>query len=113
MNTNDIRNMDSNQPLSWAVAVPVTALVLAAAFLYGYKSDEVEDVLRPWLQPRVRQNETALTPLPRRQATWVSVDSKDSIHERDEGKRKTGRLGKYLLRSRTRMETWSRKEGDV
>ncbi|KAL2277848.1 hypothetical protein FJTKL_15138 [Diaporthe vaccinii] len=113
MNTNDIRNMESNQPLFWAVAVPVTALVLAAAFLYGYKSDEVEDVLRPWLQPRVRQNETALTPLPRRQATWVSVESKDFIHERDEGKRKTGRLGKYLLRSRTRKETWSRKEGDV
>lgn len=111
MNTNDIRNMDSNQPLFWAVAIPITALVLAAAFIYGYKSDEVEDVLRRWLQPRVRQNEAVLTPLPRRQATWLSGDSKDSDNERDKDKRQTGRLGRYFLRHR--KGTRSREEGGV
>ncbi|KAG6353490.1 hypothetical protein INS49_005671 [Diaporthe citri] len=52
MNTNDIRNMDSNQPLFWAVAAPLTILVLATAFIYGYKSDEVEDVLRRCVKRR-------------------------------------------------------------
>lgn len=112
MNTNDIRNMDSNQPLFWAVAVPVTAVVLAAAFIYGYKSDEVEDVLRRWLQPRVRENEAILAPPPKRRETGLSVDSKYSIHERGEEKRETGRL-RYLLRPRTRKGTRSREEGDV
>lgn len=112
MNTNDIRNMDSNQPLFWAVAVPVTAVVLAAAFIYGYKSDEVEDVLRQWLQPRVRQHEAVITTLPKRQATGLSVDSKDPVHEIGEEKRERGRL-RYLLRPRTRKGARSREEGDV
>lgn len=111
MNTNDIRNMDSNQPLFWAVAVPVTAFVLAAAFIYGYKSDEVEDVLRRWLQPRVRQNEAVPTPLPKRQRTGFTVDSKDSDDERDKGKRQTGRLGRYFLRYR--KGAWRPEEGGV
>jgi len=50
MNTSDIRDMESNQRLFWSVAAPVTALVLTAAFLYGYKGEEIADVFAGWLR---------------------------------------------------------------
>lgn len=103
MNTSDIRDMESNQRLFWSVAVPVTVLVLTAAFIYGYKADEVMDVLRRWLQPRprVRQEEAApVTTGPKRQATLLTIDSKEFVREGDEEKRARGRLGKYFRRHR-------------
>lgn len=46
MNTNDIRNMDSDQSLFWSIAVPVTATVLSLAFIYSYKGEDILDWLR-------------------------------------------------------------------
>ncbi len=45
MNTVDLRDMESDQTLFWTVAMPTTFVVLAIAFLYGYKWD--------WLVARV------------------------------------------------------------
>lgn len=50
MNTVDIRDIDASQTLYWTIAVPVTAVVLAIAFAYGYKGDEIID----WIQDRFR-----------------------------------------------------------
>lgn len=102
MNTSDIRDMESNQRLFWSIAVPLTVFVLTAAFLYGYKGDEVADFLGRWLQSRVRSPEEAIITGPRRQPTWMSADSKDSAHETEdeERERETGRLKRYILRHR-------------
>ncbi|SPO03165.1 uncharacterized protein DNG_05847 [Cephalotrichum gorgonifer] len=47
MNTTDVRDTGYDQRLFWAVAVPVTTCVIALAFIFSYKSEEVVD----WLQP--------------------------------------------------------------
>lgn len=99
MNTSDLRDMDSNQQLFWAVGVPLTALVLAIAFIYGYKSEEFADLFRRSLEPRVRQKEMTRTGQGREQK-WFSVDSKDFSHETHEAEEARGRLGRYLLRRR-------------
>jgi hypothetical protein len=51
MNTNDIRNMDNNQKLYWEVALPVTVVVLAVAFVYGYAGDLIVD----WFHDRTNR----------------------------------------------------------
>lgn len=104
MNTSDIRDMESNQRLFWSVAVPVTVLVLTAAFIYGYKADEVMELLGrlPHPRPRVQKKEAAVpvTIGPKRQATWLTIDSKEFVREGAEEKRAKGRLGKYFRRRR-------------
>ncbi len=58
MNTADIRDMDASQSLYWTVAIPVTVTVLAVAFVYGYKGDEIGD----WIHDRIRaRNDTWLS----------------------------------------------------
>jgi hypothetical protein len=41
MNTHDIRNMDSNQWLFWATALPVTLMTISIALLVAYKADSI------------------------------------------------------------------------
>ncbi|RLM01564.1 hypothetical protein CFD26_108727 [Aspergillus turcosus] len=41
MNTNDIRNMSNSQSTFWAVALPVTAVVVGLAVLAAYKGDSI------------------------------------------------------------------------
>ncbi|CAM1505780.1 Fc.00g114170.m01.CDS01 [Cosmosporella sp. VM-42] len=41
MNTTDIRDMGYSQKIFWSTAVPVTATVVTAAFLYGYRGEEI------------------------------------------------------------------------
>jgi Mg2+ and Co2+ transporter CorA len=43
MNTADMRDMSNNQWLFWATGIPVTIFVLALAYIYGYKGDEIRD----------------------------------------------------------------------
>lgn len=43
MNTVDVRNSDANQGIFWMTGVPITVAVLALAFIYGYKGDEIHD----------------------------------------------------------------------
>lgn len=100
MNTSDIRDMESNQRLFWSIATPLTVFVLTAAFLYGYKGDDIADLLRRWLQSRVRPPEEAFITGPRRQTTWLSADSKDSAHEMEEEEKEIGLLKRYILRHR-------------
>jgi hypothetical protein len=50
MNTADIRDIEATQSLYWTVAIPVTVAVLAVAFIYGYKGDEIGD----WIHDRIR-----------------------------------------------------------
>ena len=45
MNTADIRNTTRDQGLFWAIAMPVTVLVLATAFVYGYRGDAIAELL--------------------------------------------------------------------
>ncbi|RFN45024.1 mg2+ transporter [Fusarium flagelliforme] len=46
MNTRDIRDTEWDQRLFWSSAVPVTALVLALALIYGYKWEEVTELFK-------------------------------------------------------------------
>ncbi len=50
MNTVDIRDTEASQSLYWTVAIPVTVAVLAVAFVYGYKGDDIGD----WIHDRIR-----------------------------------------------------------
>lgn len=43
MNAAGIRDMEAGQTLYWAVAIPITVVVVAVAFVYGYKGDEIGD----------------------------------------------------------------------
>jgi hypothetical protein len=43
MNTVDIRDIEADQRLYWTISIPVTIAVLALAFVYGYKGDEIGD----------------------------------------------------------------------
>ncbi|KAF4966906.1 hypothetical protein FSARC_5470 [Fusarium sarcochroum] len=68
MNTTDIRDTDWDQRIFWSSAVPVTALVLALALIYGYKWDEVTDLFtrrfNSQRSPRLHDiSEQDLTPL--------------------------------------------------
>lgn len=65
MNTTDIRDIDASQTLYWFIAIPITAGVLAAAFLYGYKGDEIED----WVQGR-----RYLSQARSRRTAWFGTD---------------------------------------
>jgi hypothetical protein len=46
MNTTDIRDTEWDQRIFWSSAVPVTALVLALALVYGYKWEEVTELFK-------------------------------------------------------------------
>jgi len=41
MNTNDIRNMSNSQSTFWAIALPVTIVVVGLAVLAAYKGDSI------------------------------------------------------------------------
>lgn len=49
MNTVDIRDIEASQSLYWTIAIPVTIVVLALAFVYGYKGDEIGD----WIHDKI------------------------------------------------------------
>lgn len=101
MNTSDIRDMEANQQLFWSIAAPVTAFVLTAALLYGYKGEEIADVFARWLRTRVRQDDKAsVITRPSRQSTWLSAKSKDDVPERTEQRRSRGGLRQHLMRHR-------------
>ncbi|KAK5987540.1 hypothetical protein PT974_11672 [Cladobotryum mycophilum] len=50
MNTIDMRSTHYNQQLFWMTAIPVTVAVLALAFIYGYKGDDIRD----WMVQRLQ-----------------------------------------------------------
>jgi hypothetical protein len=52
MNAADIRDMGGTQSLYWTVAIPVTVVVLAVAFVYGYKGDEIGDWVHDTIHAR-------------------------------------------------------------
>lgn len=60
MNTTDIRDTEFTQRIFWTTATPVTAAVLALAFLYGYKGDQIGGWLERILQYRDRNRLLAL-----------------------------------------------------
>lgn len=58
MNTVDIRDIEATQTLYWTIAIPVTVVVLAIAFVYGYKGDEIGD----WIHDRIRPTNATWLP---------------------------------------------------
>lgn len=60
MNTTDIRDTEFTQRIFWTTATPVTAAVLALAFLYGYKGDQIGGWLERIPQYRDRNRLLAL-----------------------------------------------------
>ncbi len=60
MNTVDIRETEDTQSLYWAVAIPVTVVVLAIAFVYSYKGDEIGD----WMHDKIRLWNATRVPRP-------------------------------------------------
>ncbi|KAL6863564.1 hypothetical protein J3F83DRAFT_744819 [Trichoderma novae-zelandiae] len=56
MNTVDVRDTEYSQRIFWMTGVPVTVAVLAVAFVYGYKGEEIRDWMAHVLQDRRHQN---------------------------------------------------------
>lgn len=54
MNTADIRDMNFSQAIFWSTSLPVTAVVVVAAVVYGYKGDEIGDWVGERLLPTRR-----------------------------------------------------------
>ncbi|KAK5655272.1 hypothetical protein OQA88_5839 [Cercophora sp. LCS_1] len=52
MNTADIRDTEGDQRVFWQTAVPLTAGVLAIAFVYGYKWEVIRDGVAKWRAER-------------------------------------------------------------
>lgn len=61
MNTSDIRDTDRDQTFFWAIALPVTFVVLTTAFVYGYRGDAidqfVDDMWESWRRLRARSHQ--------------------------------------------------------
>ncbi|KAI1451696.1 hypothetical protein F4805DRAFT_463537 [Annulohypoxylon moriforme] len=75
MNTTDIRNTDYDQRFFWAVALPVTFVVLALAFFYGYKGDTIEDRILTLLYDK---SERKHHKPPKKTVTWGTVSSESN-----------------------------------
>ena len=87
MNTIGIRDIEATQSLYWAIAVPVTVVVLGFAVAYGYKGDEITDSIRDrvhlWKSSRFprsaevaaqRKLETSKT-IDGRRVKWADTDA--------------------------------------
>ena len=74
MNTNDIRNMDQTQWLFWAVAVPVTIVVVLGGL---YWAGELANAWEYLMHPRTHQSGF----LPRRDAGPVIYETVDPYEE--------------------------------
>ncbi|KAL7806375.1 hypothetical protein V8C44DRAFT_339037 [Trichoderma aethiopicum] len=55
MNTVDVRETEYSQRIFWITGVPVTVAVLAVAFVYGYKGEEILDWISHVLQGKRRR----------------------------------------------------------
>lgn len=80
MNTTDIRNTNSSQSTFWAVAIPVTVIVIALAILAAYKGDRV----REWLDERTRPHSRPARATGRHEANG------DRLEERQGTKKRSG-----------------------
>ncbi|KAI0138077.1 hypothetical protein F4776DRAFT_654461 [Hypoxylon sp. NC0597] len=85
MNTTDIRDTDYDQRFFWTVAIPVTFVVLALAFLYGYKGDSIEDRILTLMQTRSERRHQELSP--KKTVTWGTVTSENIPVEDSSGRR--------------------------
>ncbi|KAI0883680.1 uncharacterized protein GGS22DRAFT_194936 [Annulohypoxylon maeteangense] len=75
MNTTDIRDTEYDQRFFWTVALPVTFVVLALAFFYGYKGDTIEDRILTLLYDK---NERIHRESPKKTVTWGTVTSESN-----------------------------------
>ena len=104
MNTTDIRDMGYDQRVFWTVSIPVTAGILALAFIYAYKGDEIQDYFT--LAINSRKAKRTVQPKdkghPARAETWFSTTSGVEEHSHDEhlenGLRGWSRVGQRLRR---------------
>jgi len=58
MNTTDIRETKFDQTIFWEVAIPSTIVILALAFLYGYKWDYIYEWFIDWQEERMAKKQT-------------------------------------------------------
>lgn len=74
MNTADIRDMKYDQRIFWIFGVPVTVIVFALAYIYGYKGDVIQDSISEWFEARraEKQREARPEKQPLRAETWIS-----------------------------------------
>ncbi|OTA54642.1 hypothetical protein K449DRAFT_469323 [Hypoxylon sp. EC38] len=85
MNTTDIRDTDYDQRFFWTVAIPVTFVVLALAFLYGYKGDSIEDRILTLMHTKSERRHQELAP--KKTVTWGTVGSENIPVEDRSGRR--------------------------
>ncbi|KAI1505015.1 hypothetical protein F5X99DRAFT_334227 [Biscogniauxia marginata] len=71
MNTTDIRDIDKDQKLFWIIALPITAVVMGLAFIYGYKWDTWKEEI---VRRRKMQPQRPVVPV-QGQATWPGLAS--------------------------------------
>ncbi|KAI0838310.1 hypothetical protein F5Y06DRAFT_303980 [Hypoxylon sp. FL0890] len=76
MNTTDIRDTDYDQRFFWTVAIPVTFVVLALAFFYGYKGDSIEERVLTLMHARSERRHQE--PPPKKTVTWGTATSENT-----------------------------------
>lgn len=94
MNTADIRDMDNDQRLFWAIGIPVTVVVFTLAFVYGYQSDALFDAIAAALEARQARRAAKLKRRPTREDTMYSIRSLRSDGRNLSGATKGFRLWK-------------------
>jgi hypothetical protein len=92
MNTVDIRNSTAGQWLFWAIALPLSAIVVALSVLIGYRSDDFRQLLEKAMSKLTSRNTVSVTLLDQYaepdEESIVSAD--EEIAERAEPKYRNG-----------------------
>ncbi|KAL9571877.1 hypothetical protein ACKAV7_003866 [Fusarium commune] len=98
MNTTDIRDTKNDQRIFWTVSIPITAGVLALAFIYGYMGDEIHDCISlAFNSMRVKlEKQPGSKKQGMRAETWFSTTS--AIEDGGVEKSKENIIGSWLHR---------------
>jgi hypothetical protein len=74
MNTADIRNINKSQGLFWAIAVPVTAVIVLVAILLAYHGDKLYDrilqMIHRFAERHSASSHMTLEPQPNGKSFW-------------------------------------------
>jgi hypothetical protein len=99
MNTADLRDMNFDQKLFWAVSIPITVVVLGTAFLYGYKGEAIADHVSTAIQSRRRRGRRGV----------VKVDPEPAVISADTDLQEKPEKDRFALWTESRRKKKDRK----
>jgi hypothetical protein len=101
-----MRDLDSDQSLFWSVAVPLTVVVMALAFIYGYKGDEIVDWFSDKMHDRRKRqrNSWQSTSLPSSSLSQASTTVPELDSSSQKVNQKTGLRHSLFRRKRDNVK---------